>query len=212
LVRDLSHEAIDFVEKHELVTIPAMVKEDYWEEAMTPQMQLVNPVFTGGATIQASSPASSQTNAERLESMRGSNIFFARATVFHELIPVRHMQQYRTQRYRTCRSHMVKILECAEGLGFGFDYFGGHSTSSPSVAPRSPTMHLGELARVLLPDPRPHHPSAHRLLADMDAVPFDHLLVRRRLARSRTTWRSHQGSGTNLSQKWVSASPPSKTP
>ena len=68
LVRDLSREAIEFVEKHELVTIPPLVKEDYWEEAMTPQMQLVTPFFTGGATIQVSSPASSQTLQERLES------------------------------------------------------------------------------------------------------------------------------------------------
>jgi uncharacterized protein (DUF885 family) len=98
LVRDLSREAIDFVEKHQLVTIPDLVKQDYWEEAMTPQMQLVNPFFTGGATIQVSSPASSQTIQERLEALRGNNIYFARATVFHELIPGHHMQQYMTQR------------------------------------------------------------------------------------------------------------------
>jgi len=81
LVRDLSREAIDFVEKHELVTIPPMAKEDYWEEALTPQQQLVSPFFLGGATIEVSSPASSQTNAERRESMRGNNMYFARATV-----------------------------------------------------------------------------------------------------------------------------------
>lgn len=94
LVRDLALEAIDFVEKHELVTIPAMAKADYWEEAMTPRMQLVNPFFTGGPTIQVSSPANSMTTAEKLESMRGNNIYFARATVFHELIPGHHMQMY----------------------------------------------------------------------------------------------------------------------
>ncbi|MGD0870837.1 MAG: DUF885 family protein [Bryobacteraceae bacterium] len=103
LVRDLSREAIEFIEKHDLVTIPALAKEDYWEEAMTPQMQLVNPFFTGGATIQVSSPASSMTLAEKLESLRGNNMFFARATVFHELIPGHHMQGYMTQRYRTYR-------------------------------------------------------------------------------------------------------------
>ena len=40
LVRDLSREAIEYLEKRELVTIPPMLKEDYWEEAMTPQAQL----------------------------------------------------------------------------------------------------------------------------------------------------------------------------
>jgi hypothetical protein len=104
LVRDLSRESIDFIEKHDLVSIPPLMKEDYWEEAMTPQMQLVNPFFTGGSTIQVSSPASSMTTTEKLESLRGNNMFFARATVFHELIPGHHMQGYMTQRYRSYRS------------------------------------------------------------------------------------------------------------
>lgn len=47
LVRDLSREAIEFVEKNELVTLPPLLKEDYWEEAMTPQGQLTAPFFLG---------------------------------------------------------------------------------------------------------------------------------------------------------------------
>ena len=117
LVRDLAREAVEYVEKHELVTIPPMLKEDYWEEAMTPQMQLVNPFFTGGATIQVSSPASSMTLQEKLESMRGNNIYFARATVFHELIPGHHMQGYMTQRYRTYRN-LFSTPFWSEGMAF----------------------------------------------------------------------------------------------
>jgi uncharacterized protein (DUF885 family) len=117
LVRDQSREAIEFVEKHDLVTIPPMVKEDFWEQAMTPQMQLVNPFFTGGATIQVSSPASSMTLQERLESMRGNNIYFSRATVFHELVPGHHMQQYMTQRYRPYRS-VFSTSFWTEGMAF----------------------------------------------------------------------------------------------
>ncbi len=117
LVRDLSREAVEFLEKRELVTIPEQVKEDYWEEAMTPQMQLVNPFFTGGATIQVSSPASSQTLQQKLEALRGNNIFFARATVFHELIPGHHMQQYMNQRYRTYRS-IFSTPFWTEGMAF----------------------------------------------------------------------------------------------
>ena len=78
LVRDLAHEAVEFVEKHELVTLPPFLKEDYWVEALTPQAQLVSPFFLGGAVIQVASPASSMTLQERLESMRGNNIYFAR--------------------------------------------------------------------------------------------------------------------------------------
>jgi hypothetical protein len=117
LVRDLSHEAIDFIEKRELVTIPPLVKEDYWEEALTPQQQLVSPFFLGGAVIQVSSPASSQSIQERLESMRGNNIYFARATVFHELIPGHHMQQYMTQRYRAYRG-IFSTPFWTEGMAF----------------------------------------------------------------------------------------------
>ena len=47
LVRDLAREAVEFIEKHELVTLPPLLKEDYWEEALTPQMQLTSPVFPG---------------------------------------------------------------------------------------------------------------------------------------------------------------------
>lgn len=117
LVRDLSREAIEFLEKRELVTIPPLVKEDYWEEAMTPRMQLVNPFFTGGATIQVSSPASSQTLQQRLEALRGNNMFFARATVFHELIPGHHMQFYMMQRYRIYR-RLFSTPFWTEGMAF----------------------------------------------------------------------------------------------
>jgi len=117
LVRDLSHEAIDFLKKRELVTIPPMLEVDYWEEAMTPQMQLVNPFFTGGTTIQVSSPASTMTNEQKLESLRGNNMFFARATVFHELVPGHHMQGYMTQRYRTYRG-LFSVPFWTEGMAF----------------------------------------------------------------------------------------------
>jgi Bacterial protein of unknown function (DUF885) len=117
LVRDLSREAIEFVEKRELVTLPPLLKEDYWEEAMTPQGQLTAPFFLGGAVIQVSSPARSQTIEERLEALRGNNIYFARATVFHELIPGHHMQGYMTQRYRTYRSQFSTPF-WTEGMAF----------------------------------------------------------------------------------------------
>jgi uncharacterized protein (DUF885 family) len=117
LVRDLAHEAVEFIEKHELVTLPPFLKEDYWVEALTPQAQLVSPFFLGGAVIQVASPASSMTLQERLESMRGNNIYFARATVFHELIPGHHMQGYMTQRYRSYRS-LFSTPFWTEGMAF----------------------------------------------------------------------------------------------
>jgi hypothetical protein len=40
LVRELQKEALAFIDTHDLVTIPPVVREDWWEEAMTPQLQL----------------------------------------------------------------------------------------------------------------------------------------------------------------------------
>ena len=79
LVRDLSREAIEFLENRKLVTLPPLVKEDYWEEAMTPRMQLVNPFFTGGAT----------TRSLRPPVARLSNSVWKRfaATIFSSLAP-----------------------------------------------------------------------------------------------------------------------------
>jgi uncharacterized protein (DUF885 family) len=94
-----------------------MLKEDFWEEAITAQNQLVNPFFLGGAVIQVSSPAASQTHRQRLESLRGNNMFFARATVFHELVPGHHMQQYMQQRYRTYRA-IFSTPFWTEGMAF----------------------------------------------------------------------------------------------
>lgn len=116
-VRDLAREAIAFVEQHDLVTIPQLVKDDYWEEAMTPQMQLVNPFFTGGPTIQVPSPANSQSVDQRLQVMRGNNLPMSRDTVFHELIPGHHMQMYMMQRYKTYRG-MFSTPFWMEGMAF----------------------------------------------------------------------------------------------
>jgi uncharacterized protein (DUF885 family) len=70
---------------------------------MTPQRQLVNPFFTGGETISVSYPTNTMSHEQKLMSMRGNNIHFARATVFHELIPGHHLQGFMTARYRPYR-------------------------------------------------------------------------------------------------------------
>ena len=51
LIRDLALEAIDFVEKRDLVTIPPLARETWRIQMMTPERQLVNPFFTGGEVI-----------------------------------------------------------------------------------------------------------------------------------------------------------------
>jgi len=103
LIRQLAVEAIDFVEKNDLVTVPALAKETWRMEMMTPERQLINPFFTGGEVISVSFPTDTMTFEQRMMSMRGNNRPFARATVFHELIPGHHLQGFMSQRYRSYR-------------------------------------------------------------------------------------------------------------
>jgi hypothetical protein len=103
LIRKLAWEAIEYVEKHDLVTVPALAKETWGMEMMSPERQLVNPFFSGGEVISVSYPTDTMTFEQRMMSMRGNNIPFARATVFHELIPGHHLQGFMMQRYRSYR-------------------------------------------------------------------------------------------------------------
>jgi hypothetical protein len=103
LIRDLAIEGADFAEKNNLVTVPPLAREGWRMEMMTPERQLVNPFFTGGDTISVSYPTETMTYSQRLMSMRGNNISFAHATVFHELIPGHWLQEYSTARYRPYR-------------------------------------------------------------------------------------------------------------
>ncbi|HBY64440.1 MAG TPA: DUF885 domain-containing protein [Solibacterales bacterium] len=104
MIKFLADEAVEFLRKHDLVTIPPVALETWRMEMMTPQRQLVNPFFTGGEVISVSFPTESMAHEQKLMSLRGNNIHFARATVFHELIPGHHLQGYMHQRYRSYRN------------------------------------------------------------------------------------------------------------
>jgi uncharacterized protein (DUF885 family) len=103
LIRDLALEAIDYLKKHDLVTVPPLAAETWRMEMMSPQRQLVNPFFTGGEVITVSFPTSTMSHEAKLQSLRGNNIHFSRATVHHELIPGHHLQGFMTVRHQTQR-------------------------------------------------------------------------------------------------------------
>ncbi|MBI3404944.1 MAG: DUF885 family protein [Acidobacteria bacterium] len=103
LIRDLALEAIQYLEQHDLVTIPAIAKDTWRMEMMSPERQLVSPFFLGGETILVSYPTSTMTHEQKLMSMRGNNNHFSRSTVFHELIPGHHLQGYMSARYKSHR-------------------------------------------------------------------------------------------------------------
>jgi uncharacterized protein (DUF885 family) len=103
LIRDLAREAIEFVQKRNLLTLPPLALENWRIEMMSPERQLVNPFFTGGDDIDVSYPVNTMSQEQKLMSMRGNNIYFARATVFHELIPGHHLQLFMAERYHPYR-------------------------------------------------------------------------------------------------------------
>jgi uncharacterized protein (DUF885 family) len=103
LIRDLAYQAIDFVEKNDLVTIPSIARNGWRMEMMTPERQLVAPFFLGGETILVSYPTDGMTHEQKMMSMRGNNPHFSHATVFHELIPGHELQGFMSDRYRPYR-------------------------------------------------------------------------------------------------------------
>jgi uncharacterized protein (DUF885 family) len=103
LIKKLAYEAIDFVEKNDLVTVPKLARDGWRMEMMTPERQLVAPFFLGGETILVSYPTSGMTHEQKLMSLRGNNPHFSHAVAFHELIPGHHLQGFMINRYRPYR-------------------------------------------------------------------------------------------------------------
>jgi uncharacterized protein (DUF885 family) len=103
LVRRLAEEAISFVTSRDLVTVPPLAREDWWEEMLSPQSQLTSPFFLGGDLILVAFPTNTMTQEQKLMTMRGNNEHFSRSVVFHELIPGHHLQGFMQERYRKYR-------------------------------------------------------------------------------------------------------------
>jgi hypothetical protein len=103
LIRRLAFEAIDFIEKRDLVTVPPLARDIWRIEMMTPERQRVSPFFLGGEIIQVSYPTDGMTHEEKLMSMRGNSPHLSHATVHHELIPGHHLQGFMNSRYQAHR-------------------------------------------------------------------------------------------------------------
>jgi uncharacterized protein (DUF885 family) len=103
MILRLFTESVDFLKKHDLVTIPPLAEETWGMMMMTPERQLVNPFFLGGNEITISYPTNTMEEDDRLMSMRGNNPYLSRATVHHELIAGHNLQAYMNARYRTYR-------------------------------------------------------------------------------------------------------------
>ncbi len=101
---ELYNQSVDFLKKHDLVTIPSIAEETWRMTMMSPRQQLVSPFFLGGETLMISYPTDEMTYDDKLMSMRGNNPHFSRATVHHELIAGHHLQGFMNNRYKTYRN------------------------------------------------------------------------------------------------------------
>jgi len=103
VIRDLAIEAIEYLDRHNLITIPPLCRDSWRMAMMSPEAQLTSPFFLGGESIIVSFPTMAMSHEAKMMSMRGNNIHFCRATVFHELIPGHNLQGFMTSRYKTYR-------------------------------------------------------------------------------------------------------------
>ena len=103
LIRAQAMEAIEYVEKNDLVTVPKLARESWRMEMMSPERQLQSPFFLGGETILVSYPTATMAHEQKMMSMRGNNPHFTHAVTHHELIPGHHLQRYMNLRYRPYR-------------------------------------------------------------------------------------------------------------
>ena len=119
-IRKLVVEGIDFVEQHDLVTVPPLAKEIWRMQMLSPQQQLVSPFFLGGETIMVSFPTDTMTFDQKMMSMRGNNIPFSHGTAFHEEIPGHLLQGFMAERYRAYRG-MFRTPFWSEGNAFWWE-------------------------------------------------------------------------------------------
>lgn len=121
LVHELAEEAVAYVKKHDMVTIPPITEECWRTYMMSPERQKVNPFFLGGESIIVSYPTDTISHEEKLMSMRGNSRPFSRSTVFHELIPGHHLQYHMIARYRSYRS-LFSTPFWMEGWAFYWEF------------------------------------------------------------------------------------------
>ncbi|HEY9226070.1 MAG TPA: DUF885 family protein, partial [Gemmatimonadaceae bacterium] len=106
VIRDLIHQAIDYLRTNDLVTVPAVDAESQRMIMMTPERQLVNPFFTGGGQISVSYPTNTMEYEARQQSMRGNNVPQSHATAFHEMIPGHNLVGYMGPRMAGYRANL----------------------------------------------------------------------------------------------------------
>ena len=97
--------AIDFLRRHDLVSIPPFCEETWRLEMIPPETQKTLPYAVyGQPAMRIAYPTDAMAHEDKLAAMRGNNRHFMRIVTPHELIPGHHLQRFTAARSRTWRS------------------------------------------------------------------------------------------------------------
>lgn len=107
MIMGLLEEAVAYLRTRDLITVPAVAAEGLHMTMLSPQAQLTSPFFLGGDHILVSYPTDTMEFDARMQSMRGNNPFFSRATAHHEMIPGHNLVGYMSSRYRDYRPRLT---------------------------------------------------------------------------------------------------------
>jgi hypothetical protein len=122
LIRDIAYDSEAWFAERGIVTLPPLLREGWRMNMRGPESQLTNPFFTGGnMTITVSYPTADMTHDFKLQSMRGNNPHFDRATVHHELNPGHGQQGFMASRFNPHRQ-LFTTPEWSEGMSLYFEF------------------------------------------------------------------------------------------
>ncbi len=103
-VRSQGEEAIAFLEKNQLVTVPPLCRSVWRVEMVGLETQKVLPYAVyGGDEVDVAFATSGMEHDAKLMSLRGNNRHGTRIVTAHELIPGHHLQMFMAARHRPDR-------------------------------------------------------------------------------------------------------------
>lgn len=103
-VAEQARESIEFLKKHDLITLPPLMTETWRLITVGPQGQKYWPYGAySDQAMMVTYPTDAMSHADKIMSMRGNNRHFNRNVVPHELIPGHHFQGYMAERIRPYR-------------------------------------------------------------------------------------------------------------
>jgi hypothetical protein len=115
LVVQHAGEAIEFLRRYNLVTIPSLCEEMWRVRMISPEGQKNLPYAAyGGQSIMVAYPREEMKHEEKIMAMRGNNRHFTRIVTAHELIPGHHLQAFQHERFATHR-HIFSTPFFVEG-------------------------------------------------------------------------------------------------